>query len=263
MSFSVKKIKSTCSHKCNHRQNTKTLQASSNEFTNAYIEFPKIIRFPKRMSPVFLKKLRASMTVEASIAIPLFIFFMINLMSLVNVFNLYGTELSKLQQSARTASYMQCNTEDIGADTVTFFKFVPIKPYIGTVNYATSTTLASMTYRKWTGYNVLSGSTERTEEEYVYITEHGYSYHRSRNCRHLKVTIQAVTLDDIELMRNRSGGRYRPCERCGGNSTGILFITPEGDRYHSDAACSGLKRTIKTVKLSEVGSRTPCSQCGY
>ena len=118
-----------------------------------------------------------------------------------------------------------------------------------------------MTYRKWTGYNVMSGAGETIEDEYVYITEHGYSYHRSRNCSHLKVTISAVASEEIGSLRNRSGARYHPCERCGGSSTGILFITPDGDRYHSDAGCSSLKRNIRTVRLSEVGGRTPCSEC--
>jgi len=188
---------------------------------------------------------------------------MVNLLSLINIFNRYGEELSKAQQSAKVKSYLCCSMSETGGDdTVTSTHYVPMRAFVNSISYPSSGTLAVMTYRKWTGYNVISGDISREEEEYVYITEHGYSYHRSRNCSHLKVTIKAVASEDIDSLRNSSGGRYRPCEKCGGNGTGILFITPDGDRYHSDAGCSGLKRTVKTVKLSEVGGRTPCSICG-
>lgn len=261
MSFSDMIDKIICSHNRNYKQQRRTLQAPLYE-KDAYIVSQKDNSHnPKRMSPVFLLKLKGSMTVEASLAIPLFIFFMINLFSLVNVFNRYSEGLGKAQQIAKAQSYMCCNVDDAGADTVSSSKLISINPYIKEVGYSSSFTLASMTYRKWTGYNLLSAGAQTEQEEYVYITEHGYSYHKSMSCSHLKVTIRAISTGDVDFIRNNNGGRYRACERCGGHGTGILFVTPEGDRYHSDAACSGLKRSIRTVKLSEVGGRTPCSRC--
>jgi len=263
MSFSDNVKKMFCSHNSINKHRIFSLQVPFN-LKNAYTDFPQIKEdhISKRMSSAILRKrVGASMTVEAALAIPIFIFFMANLLSLINAFNLYGVKLSKAQQSAKTQSYMCCDMNDMGADTITSLKYVAIKPIVSAIGYSSSSTLASMTYRKWTGYNVTSSSSETLEDEYVYITRTGYSYHRSRSCSHLKVTIKAISSDEVNSARNKSGSRYRPCERCGGSGTGILFITPDGDRYHSDAACSGLKRDIRTVRLSEVGGRTPCSEC--
>ena len=260
MSFSDM-IKILRSHKSNLKTTRKTLQVPvSNKTANKDISADNS-DIPKRMSPAFLHFTDGSMTVEAALALPVFIFFMVNILSLISVFDLYSVKLSRAQQNARAGSYMCCSLTDAGADTVTMVEYVPIRPYVASIGYSPSATLASMTYRKWTGYNVLSGAGEVLEDEYVYITEHGYSYHRSRNCSHLKVTIRAVSSEVIDSLRNSSGSRYHPCERCGGSGTGILFVTPDGDRYHSDAGCSSLKRNIRTVRLSEVGGRTPCSEC--
>lgn len=43
---------------------------------------------------------------------------------------------------------------------------------------------------------------------------------------------------------------------------GRLYITNQGDCYHKDLGCSGIKRTVRMIRLSEVGTRRPCSRCG-
>lgn len=101
------------------------------------------------------------------------------------------------------------------------------------------------------------------DEEYVYITDDSEVYHRDRNCSHIRLTIKEVTPGDLPDLRNHDGKRYRPCEICHKcPATGKLYITPEGDRYHNSITCSGLKRTVRVVKLSNAGDRRPCSRCG-
>ena len=58
--------------------------------------------------------------------------------------------------------------------------------------------------------------------------------------------------------------KYNACEKCihGEGMPGTLFVTAYGDCYHSTLGCSGLKRTIRAVKLSEVRGMRPCSRCG-
>ncbi len=105
-----------------------------------------------------------------------------------------------------------------------------------------------------------------TDDTIVYITETGRVYHRSLECTYLKLSISQVKYGDLEDMRNSGGGIYKACEKCSeGKSLGDgddVWVTNYGDRYHTSRACSGLKRTISEVPLSEVGDRAPCSKCG-
>ena len=53
---------------------------------------------------------------------------------------------------------------------------------------------------------------------------------------------------------------YRQCEYCGGGSSDTVYVTSEGECFHSSRSCSRLKRTVHRVKLSETGL-PPCSRC--
>ena len=101
------------------------------------------------------------------------------------------------------------------------------------------------------------------EETIVYITEDSRVYHRNRNCSHIMLSIRETTSGEVTSLRNNSGGKYKPCESCHSSlSDERLYITTDGDRYHNSITCSGLKRTVRAVRLSEVGDRRPCSRCG-
>ena len=113
----------------------------------------------------------------------------------------------------------------------------------------------------WIGY--VNGSEQEKEGEteiYVYITQTGRKYHLLRECTYLCVEIEAVKYEQIEDLRNFSGGKYYACERCRPLKAGTVYITSEGRSYHGQADCSSLKRTI--VPLKEVAEYDPCSKCG-
>lgn len=116
--------------------------------------------------------------------------------------------------------------------------------------------------RKWSGWKETTGAS--SGEQWVYITQNGTVYHMTKSCTHLKLSIQSVAYDTVSTLRNENGGKYYKCERCVPKSlaTGQVYITNQGDRYHSDLNCSGLRRTIMMVRLSEVGNRRKCSRCG-
>ncbi len=114
--------------------------------------------------------------------------------------------------------------------------------------------------RKWIGDCTLEqGGSD--SDCWVYITPDGTAYHRSRDCSYLDLSIRAVSRRSLNGLRNQSGGCYYACESCGGSS-GTVYITDYGTRYHTDLTCSGLKRTIYMVKFSQIGGRHPCSKCG-
>ena len=116
----------------------------------------------------------------------------------------------------------------------------------------------------WTGRSEENGPGAEDEGDIlVYVAATGGVYHKDPGCYHLNVTVRSVPAGAVGAARNRGGGRYRACEHCAAAAAaaGTVFITPEGDRYHVTRDCSGLKRTVRSVPLSECGLR-PCSNCG-
>lgn len=116
--------------------------------------------------------------------------------------------------------------------------------------------------RKWSGWKEATG--EDSDDPWVYIAQNGTVYHMTKSCTHIKLSIQSASIGTVSTLRNEYGGKYYRCERCVSKSqqTGLVYITDQGDRYHSDLNCSGLRRTILMVRLSEAGNRKKCSRCG-
>lgn len=145
-----------------------------------------------------------------------------------------------------------------------------LKPPVGLFNLKGIEVRQTLKYRYFTGHRVASllvskpsGEEETPQkEETVYITETGKVYHVSLTCPNLKVVIREVTYGKVGAERNEAGGKYYPCEKCAkGNKPENLYITADGDRYHYDLKCSGLKRSIKEVRLSEAEGRRKCKRC--
>ncbi len=118
--------------------------------------------------------------------------------------------------------------------------------------------------RGWTGYdNTANAGKDARGEQIVYVTEYGEVFHCSRGCRYLNITIRQTDRGRLSRERNESGGKYTACELCGSRrETGVLYISEDGNRYHTTAACRALKRTVRALPRSEVGTKAPCSVCG-
>lgn len=267
------------------------------------------------------KAYKASMTVEASIALPLFIFFFVNIMTLFNIVKVqcdmeaamhqtgsklsleafylrYGEELLTgesspvLEAGAGVLGIFQarelildylgpevdksCITDGregisfiqskilMGNDIIDIIADYKVHPLIPVIGFEEFTVESRYYGHAWTGYDVEPGfGKEEDEEEMVYVTEHGEVYHRSTGCEHLRLSISSTGMSQLGTMRNRDGKKYTACEYCGGHiDEGIVFVTQYGDRYHSTVGCTGLKRKIYTIPISEVGGKRPCSSCG-
>ncbi len=111
----------------------------------------------------------------------------------------------------------------------------------------------------WTGYEE-----EESAEELVYITANSEVYHLTDSCSYLRLSVKTVTAAQLSGLRNSSGARYRSCSLCGSGTVtaGTYYITTDGDCYHTSSSCSGLKRTVYQVPLSQVSDKRPCSRCG-
>lgn len=92
-------------------------------------------------------------------------------------------------------------------------------------------------------------------DSYVYVTDNRDVYHCTRLCTYLELSIHADSVEDAENCG------YSACEICGYDNDGIVYVTDYGKRYHSDMSCSGLKRTVYRVRLSEVTDLGGCSRC--
>lgn len=279
------------------------------------------------------KKAPAGMTVEASIVLPLFIFFFINLgsamemmrlhnkleLALWNVGNrmcVYGHAAGNPHEMSDTASSDKADNEwwrELG-DIAFSYTYVKnqIVNYVGegyleesplshgvdglqfweSEVFGQEGSVASegvldivMTYqvapwieipfvrpfrmvnryygRLWTGYNLSEGSGGGDDaQDVVYITETGSVYHESLDCTHLKLDIREVSLSEARAARNENGGRYGECLKCRKKLfQGTVFISREGDSYHYDRGCSGLKRTIYTIPRQQASKYRPCSRC--
>lgn len=99
---------------------------------------------------------------------------------------------------------------------------------------------------------------DREGKEWVYLTPTQNVYHVSRNCSHLKLSVQSASIS--EWIRKK----YDPCGHCVRHKKpcGIVYITSEGGCYHLKIDCSGLKRTIYMVWKEQVGNKKACSRCG-
>ncbi len=90
---------------------------------------------------------------------------------------------------------------------------------------------------------------------YVYITDNRDVYHSTRACTYLCLSIRACgTKQAVEE-------GYTACEICGHDETGMVYVTDYGGRFHADRGCSGLKRTVYRVRLSDTGGIGGCSRC--
>lgn len=253
-------------------------------------------------------KIPASMTVEATIVLPLFLFFFLNLGSAIEMIRLHGNlELALWETGNRLTVYghaldsgnrltgvalsytyvksqlIECLGEEYlenaplsyGTEGLQFWEtdiwkeddtFEVILTYsvspVSNVAGFGSFRIANRYYgHLWTGYQI-PGTEDGTGEQYVYITENGQVYHTNPSCTHLVLSIRQVSYQEALSGRNRQNERYGACEKCNKwGYRGSVYITEEGDCYHFERECPGLKRSISWVPVSQVENRRLCQRC--
>lgn len=108
-----------------------------------------------------------------------------------------------------------------------------------------------------------NGASGDAEDVLVYIGKNPTRYHLQRTCHYLYNDLTAVSADEVESMRNQSGGRYAPCKSCGAGRGGeTVYIMPYGGSYHYSRTCSSIIAYVQSVPLSEVEYLGKCSYCG-
>ena len=251
---------------CNSKPNlVKTSLQAYPKKRNYISRVPKKL-YSKRMSSFLLSNMEGSMTVEASIAIPVFLFAILNLLSIILLFGEYSSNLADMHQKAKELSvhaHILEDGQDVDNNLIILTKAQKLEPVISFMGFDTARTIVNCRIRKWTGYDVINVQQMSIEEEWVYVTPNGEAYHRDRNCSYLNPRILSAVTAEIEQYRNKDGEIYRLCGSCkDGSLTGICFYTNYGNRYHTTLQCSSLNRAIESIKISETGNRHACGKCG-
>lgn len=220
----------------------------------------------KRTLSLAPSEYQASMCLEASLSFSFFLLFFVNVLSIIFLFMTYTEDLSSLHQQGKKAAayaYVTEGTLGNGESHIRLQKNRIIKSPFGLLVTPNCRLHTKCVVKPWTGYDVINGKNRVEEDSIVYITEYGTVYHKNRSCSHLALSVQAVGFYRIEEKRNESGERYVPCEYCRKNGlVTVVYITSYGNRYHSTFKCRGLKRSIKSLSVSEVEGLKVCEKCG-
>lgn len=242
---------------------------------------------------------KASITVEASMAVPIFFFAVVCLLYLMEIMAVQTSVRSGLQYAGKQAAQEMYSVKIVSSSSVEASVInaigakrlersiveggsggidcsaSKISPFTGIGELSAKYKIRipvpmfhiavipyeeTMKIKAWTGYEKAGFGTDNNT--IVYITETGLVYHRNYHCTYLELSIHMVQAGEVSNLRNKSGGKYHACERCGGGTGGGVYITDTGDRYHSSLSCSGLKRTVYAVPVSETAGKRACSKCG-
>ena len=310
-----------------HQKNLSAFSLQTHQNTHTkhfFLIFPRVKKrkvnnyqpiVSKRASSVISITAEGSLTVEAALVIPIFLFAVAALLSFTDILRLQIKMDSAMAQCAKElavygyaeSSFLPGGSKDLPLPVETLFSETYVRnriiselgsdylswspaggshgihfigsrimeqdrielysayyvtPFFSLSPKAGFLTGQSAVVRAFTGYDNLSAKDTAQNEEYVYITPEGKAYHKKRSCHYLDLSIEKVFEDEVTGLRNQDGSIYYACPLCKDTAGGrTIFITNYGDRYHRDVLCSGLKRTVEMVPISQVGNRTPCSKC--
>lgn len=291
----IKKIKHCVSLQVFRRREIRYITPSN--LITMIFSFINSLKHKKIWERAFLFTSRASVTIEAAIAITIFLIVTISLSSfLAMMFGQLSIEekINNISMETSKAKYFVKYDKEDGDKYKSMAEVGYISARIfGTVNnngklirnlnpvqskmdngmvdvvlsydvkipftmYRWNVTQRAKT-KDWTGVDLVEPG------EIVYITKYGTVYHKSKECKHLIIHINEVTLAQANLMRNKSGHKYKRCSYCvRGNISELsnVFITPDGDCYHNSLDCLGLTRSVIEIDIKDVGDKKPCSSCG-
>lgn len=208
---------------------------------------------------------KASLALETALVLPMFLLGMVTVISFMDIYRIQTEHLQALCEKTKEAGMYAYVLDGKGPEEITLpdvYAYTPIGAFVPLPKVWMHNTVK---VHAWTGADETAFSGETREpEEMVYVTETGTVYHKEAGCRYLKVSINQISGSSLTHARNDSGQKYSPCESCSRNQepSGVVYVTSSGNRYHNLATCSGLKRTVKLVKESQLGGMHACSSCG-
>ena len=255
----------------------------------------------KRMSSFISLECKGSMTVEAALCVPIFMFAILSLISCIKIIDFqshmdaaltetgnhmavyaynidgYSTAYAKIKaEKYLGGEYIKDSLVSGGSfgiwygesrileddDIINIKAQYYVEPIFNILGLSKIKLNNQFYGRAWTGYYLTEN--KKDGEGIVYITEYGEVFHKNRQCSHLTLSVERISYALLENYRNESGSRYRACDYCTKEELGeAVYIAEDGDSFHTTMDCKGLKRTVYAVKQSEAGNRSACTRCGF
>lgn len=247
-----------------------------------------------------IKSYKASVTVEISMVVPLFLMGFLCMILLLEMMAIQLAVRSGMQDVARTYSSSQLSSSYItneqlestlvsmlgneamdnsiivgGSDGLDLSK-TEIDQINGAVKLVASYKVAlpfprffdlgmsyeeTLIFKRWTGYK---SGTYFANGQIVYITEHQSVYHTDPSCTHLQLQITMVAASSVSGLLNNSNGTYSSCGICKPGDLedwDYVYVTASGSGYHGSLECSSLKRTVVSVNREDVIGKGVCQRC--
>ena len=214
---------------------------------------------------------KGSITIEAAFAIPLFFLAVLALFYMMEVMSIRTSVRNGMQYAAKRAAEDCYLTQMVSPSVletgmsmltgilemeVTYQVKLPIPVFAAKSVHMKET----MRMKGWNGYQ--SAFWDKEDNETVYITETGMVYHRDYHCNYLELSIRTVNAGTVDDLRNNDQEKYHPCDKCvHGSAASQVYLTDYGNRYHNSLSCSGLKRTVYAIPVSEAVGKGACTKC--
>lgn len=188
---------------------------------------------------------KGSLTVEAAIVLPIFLFCMLLLVFLIQCLICQDQVQWALTRTAREISieqavmetdfvrspiyfsrkvnqYMEsgvsisCLRSEVEGDEILLKADYEVKLPFPVLLFQKVRFCQGIRTRAFTG--VESRADNMKNDCIVYITLTGKVYHCNKDCTYLKPNVSRVLLRDIEWLRNENGGKYKSCISCIGTN---------------------------------------------
>ncbi|MDO4804054.1 MAG: hypothetical protein Q4A32_04460 [Lachnospiraceae bacterium] len=208
----------------------------------------------------------ASVTVECALALPLWFFAVITLLSFMQAVKIQNVENLNLSNQARQiAMYggaIETEGDGIWIDLPRIYTF----QYPGALGKISPLRIAlrARVY-PWIGYggDALddAGDDESDDGGVVFLTDNQSVYHTHADCTHLDLTIMRTTLADVKNLRNEYGSKYKPCSNFPRDYDGPVYVAAKGDYYYPSTDYHSLTRHVRMVDKSECPGLKLCERC--
>lgn len=283
--------------KTNHKKANLT-KSKSPQTLLIYFDYARRVFFCSLKTGCLKRK--AVLTIEAAVVIPVFLLVAVSILGIMDLYRIQSVIRTSLHESAMElgmyacaqeyeqdspvgvissvvcAGYAQSRLPEFGnhvkvslfgssfrTDTIYLRAQITYQIPISLIPLPPLHVTNSSTVHSWTGRGAAEiEAASGTSNTMVYITENESVYHTSPACTHLELAIHQGNEDEISSMRNAYGQKYHVCEKCGSSGTQTtIYYTEKGNSYHNSASCSGLKRSVKMVMLSEAEHLPKCERC--